>query len=412
MFDGHVVHDNFERVSFDRHFEDTAHIAKVMRCVLGAQVMVRRLFYLCLALCVPIVLRLRGLFLWLADAVVPSALPLYEMTTGVAQTQIVACFVALKLPDRLHLGPATFEQLRQMSDAHAEVFARFLRVCLPLGLLRRKRTGLYCATGITRALCSDASGSMAAFAGYMASVGNTDAWMGLYDVLKTGKNAFCQRHGTSVWTYFQTHPSEGAQFAAAMTALTHADGPAIAQAYPFNRHTLICDVGGGQGALLKAILAAYPRIKGVLVDQPHVLEADASAPQLRDASMAQRVRFVPGDFFKAIPAGCDAYILRHVLHDWDDDACEQILHLCRGAIGPRGRLLIVETRLEADDPTLLNTMKDLTMAVVCGGRERSKSDMVKLLARANLRLERIWPVAAAAVIWEAAGSSDAKAAGA
>lgn len=366
--------------------------------MLDTPMFTKRLFYRCFALCVPALLRVRRALLWCADAVVPAALPLYEMTTGVAQTQILASFVAFKLPERLRMGPASFEQLCQMAQADSDAFARFLRSSLSLGLLGRQKGGHFCATARTYALCADASVSMAAFAGYMASRGNTQAWSKLHDVLKTGEDAFAQQHGVSVWDYFEANPSEGAQFSDAMTALTRADGPAIAHAYPFDRHRRLCDVGGGRGALLGAILQAHPGVEGVVLDQPSVAQSSGLGA---NASIMQRMTFVQGSFFESVPAGCDAYVLRHVLHDWNDTACGQILRNCRRSMGAKSRLLVIESCVETEDSAFLGAMKDLTMAVVCGGRERGTAAMGALLAAAGLRLIRTWPVAAAVVIWEA-----------
>lgn len=361
-----------------------------------------RLRYRFVAACVPMILRLRRCLLWCADACVPCALPLYTLTTGVAQTQILATFVALGLPDRLAQGPVASDALCPQHITHHDVFKRFLRASQALGLVKRRRDGRYASTRLSRALRTSLPTSMAPFAAYMASESNVNAWQALTPVVQSGINAFMQRHQHSVWDYFAAHPLEERQFAAAMTGLACMDAPAVAHAYPFDRHPTLCDVGGGRGALLQAILAVYPALSGVVMDQPTV----AAAPLEPDASPhTSRLTFMSGNFLRGVPTGFDAYVLRHILHDWDDATCRVILAHCRQALHGCGRLLVVESQVAATDAAFVGAIKDLTMAVVCGGRERSRAEMQVLLHTSGLKLVRVWPTAATVVVYEAMSSA-------
>jgi hypothetical protein len=351
------------------------------------------------AFCVPLILQVRQMLIACANSLVPAALPLYEMTTGVAQTQILASFVGLGIPQALSSGPKTLAELSHAVGSPPEVLQRFLQTSQALGLLQHSSDKCYRPTARTRALHPDTPHGMAAFARYMASKSNVDAWGQLTGVVQTGQDAFNRAYGASVWSHLAANPEEEATFAQAMAALAHMDGPAIARAYPFARHDVICDVGGGRGALLKAVLHEYPSTRGLVVDQASVTGPAAAA---LEPAWRQRLQFVAGNFFEMVPAGCDAYMLRHVLHDWDDAACRLILDRCREVMGPDTRLLIVDSRVEPQDTAFLGAIKDLTMAVVCGGRERGTAAMRDLLAASDMRLVRIWPTASPVVIWEAA----------
>ena len=342
---------------------------------------------------------LRRYLLKLANAIVPSALPLYEMTSGIAQTQIVASFVELNVAQALSEKDTSLAALAAYTNTQPDMLERFLRASLSLGLVQRRRDGRYRSTAFTRALHFDTRDGMAAFARYMASRSNVTAWGKLTDVVRTGTNAFEQVNGSAVWPYLASHPEEEALFAQAMTSFARMDGPAIARAYPFGRHAVLCDLGGGRGAFLEAILAHHPGTEGLVVDRASVISSEGAAVP---AEVSARLKFAAGSFFDCLPAGCDAYLLRHVLHDWDDAACQKILQRCRDAMKPASRLLIIESCVEPGHRSYLGTMKDLTMGVICGGRERSISAMRTLLAGSKLSLLQIWPTAAPVVVWEVA----------
>lgn len=350
-------------------------------------------------LMMPLVLACRRLLIRCADLLVPPELTLYETSSGVAQTQILAQFVALGLPELLQDGPQMLDVLCRETGLPEPMLARFLNATLALDLTRRQRDGRYRATARGRALQSGRRGNMAAFATYMASASNVAAWGNLKQVLRTGEDGFKYTHGQDVWSYFEDHAAERQIFAQAMTSLSQIEGHAVADAYPFGRHATLCDVGGSSGALLMTLLRVHKQCSGIVLDRASLTEpARAALPEM----WRERLRYCSGDFFQAVPQGCDAYVLRHILHDWDDAACGVILTRCREAMGPQARLLIVDSRVEPHSGAFLGAFKDLTMAVICGGQERSRAAMQALLTASGLRLVRIWPTASAVVVWEAA----------
>ena len=195
-------------------------------------------------------------------------------------------------------------------------------------------------------------------------------------------------------------PEEAAIFDAAMTALSAAAATAVVRSYDFSGISLLADVGGGQGELLAAILVANPRLRGILFDLPYVVAG--APPVLEQAGVADRCEVVGGSFFEAVPAGADAYLLKTVIHDWDDAEAIAILRTCRAAMADGGRVLLVERLVRpANEPDPVK-FADLMMLVMLGGRERTADDFRRLYAEAGVRLVHIIPTGSAYSIIEGA----------
>ena len=212
-------------------------------------------------------------------------------------------------------------------------------------------------------------------------------WGHLLHTVRTGETAFDHVHGTGLFDYLAGHPEVAALFNAGMLGNSPDHARLVAATYDFSRMSLVVDVGGGRGRLLATILERNPRLRGILFDQPHVIE---DARQILDeAGVADRCELVGGSFFDAVPAGGDAYILRNIIHDWEDDQAVAILTTCRRAMADGARLLLVERYL-ATDPheALLVLHADLEMLVNVGGRERTTDEYATLLARSGLRLTK------------------------
>jgi hypothetical protein len=191
--------------------------------------------------------------------------------------------------------------------------------------------------------------------------------------------------------YLAKHPDEASLFSQTMVGLHGPETPAVAAAYDFSRFKTIVDVGGATGNMLAAILSRYPNLRGVLYDLPHVVR---EAPALlKSQGVADRVTIESGSFFDKVPSGGDAYILSHVIHDWSEKQCLDILGHCRRAVGPQGRLLIVEMVLPPGDTPHPGKLLDITMLVMPGGEERTPDEYAALLAKAGFRLERVVPTA-------------------
>jgi len=203
----------------------------------------------------------------------------------------------------------------------------------------------------------------------------------------------------SIFEYLPSHPEEAVNFNNAMTDLSSGDGPAVVASYDFSVFERIVEVGGGTGALLAAILESAPNLRGVLFDLPYVIEQARTAPIL--AGFASRCEFATGSFLDAVPAGADAYIMKHVIHDWDDERSVRILSNCRQAMCPGAKLLVVDRVLGAPNAPDQGKLMDLEMMVLPGGIERSEPEWRKLFAASGFRLERIISMPAPQSILEA-----------
>jgi hypothetical protein len=254
-----------------------------------------------------------------------------------------------------------------------------------LGVYERGADGAFALTALGAALCRDAPGSVAAWARFAGRPHHMTAWAELTHSVRTGENAFTAVHGETNWQYRSSRPEEQELFDAAMTAITAGVAEGVAAAYDFGRFCRIVDVGGGQGGLLATLLQRYPALLGVLFDQPTVV-AGAGA-LLAEHGVADRCDVAGGDFFRAVPAGADAYLLKSVIHDWADEEAVAILRVCRRAIPPHGRLLLVEQLLDEGPDPLRTAFSDLNMLVAPGGQERTRAEYGTLLSAAGFRLE-------------------------
>jgi hypothetical protein len=217
--------------------------------------------------------------------------------------------------------------------------------------------------------------------------------------LETGKTAFEKAYGMPVFDYFAQHPEDAANFTQAMIGVHGDEPPAVAAAYDFSGFGTVVDVGGASGNMLVAILNRYPGLRGVLFDLPHVVR---DAPErFRALGLGDRIRVEAGSFFDSVPAGGDAYVVSHVIHDWSEAHCLTILGNCHKAMKADAKLLIVEMVIPAGDEMHPSKMLDMTMLVMPGGQERSEAEYAALLEKAGFRLTRVVPTPSAASVLEA-----------
>jgi hypothetical protein len=336
------------------------------------------------------VLSLRRALLALADRVVPAHVALRERSFGVGATALLGVAARLRLADRLAGGPRTAAELAAAAGVDADALHRVMRALAAEGLFRLGPDGRFSNSRLSEALREDAPQSCHAWADYFGSASNLAAWADVEATVRTGRDAFSRVHGASVWEWFARHPEEERAFADAMVDRTNLEAAAVARAYPFGRLRRVCDVGGGRGALLAELLLQHPGLQGVLLDAPAVVAQ--AAPLLAARGVAGRVEAVGGSFFDAVPAGCDGYLLKDVLHDWDDAACLRILASCRRAMERGARLLLAELVVEANAPERPGALVDVQMLTVCpGGRQRSRAELEALLTAAGFAPLRLWP---------------------
>jgi hypothetical protein len=231
------------------------------------------------------------------------------------------------------------------------------------------------------------AGSLAAFIG---RPNHWTAWGQLLHSVRTGENAFAALYGTDVWSYRAERPESSAVFDAAMAANTAVLAAAVTDGYEFDGLSTVVDVGGGNGALLVAILTAYPHLTGILFDQPHVIGLAELA--LQQSPVGNSCRAVGGSMFETVPTGGDTYLLKHVLHDWPDDEAVTIIDRCRQAMSDASVLVVIERLLAGPNEGAETKLSDLNMLVMPDGRERSEAEFAALFERGGLRLRRTLPV--------------------
>lgn len=335
------------------------------------------------------VLWLRRALLRVADRLVPPDVVLFEHATGLAGTMLIGAAARLRLADLIGDGARTSASLAALTGTDSDALHRTMRALATKGIFDLLPDGRFRNNRLSEPLKSGKPWRTRAWVQYFASRSNVAAWADFDQTLISGDSAFARVYGQSIWTYFDAHPEERAQFAEAMMGLTIRDAPMIARRYPFGEVHRLCDVGGGCGTLLSELLIRHRHLTGVLYDNPGVLKSAASL--FAGRGVADRVTLIPGSFFETVPSGCDGYLLKHVLHDWDDPTCVRILQVCRRAMTGTSRLLLVETVTERHAATGMGPLSDVQMMVACDkGRERSEAELTRLLMAAGFRLAQVY----------------------
>ena len=317
----------------------------------------------------------------------PPHVQLIQMGTAGAVANVVHIAAKLGLADRLADGPRSAFELAGPLALHAPSLHRLMRAMASLGLLTEGERQRFSLTKLGDALRSDAAGSARSTLLMTGSDWVGSGFAHLLHSLQTGRPGFDKAQGMPFFEYLARHPEDAATFSEAMVGIHGAESPAVAAAYDFSTFKTVVDVGGASGNMLAAILARYPGPRGQLFDQPHALAG--AVKLLTDNGVADRVTVEAGDFFQSVPSGGDAYVLSHVLHDWNDDQCLTILGHCRNAMRPDARLLIVEMVLPPGDIPHPGKMLDMVMLVLIGGQERTEGEYARLLDKAGFRLNRV-----------------------
>jgi hypothetical protein len=286
---------------------------------------------------------------------------------GLYRTQLLYVLARFGIADRLAAGPRTAAELADETGADADALFRVLRAVAALGVLSQDADDRFGPTAMSEALRPGTRGSPHA---RLLCYGEPWWWAacgGLYESVMTGEDAFARVHGVGLFEFLEAHPDGSAVFDAHMTAMTEAEADAVVPAVDWPEAGTVVDVGGGRGTLLAAVLRARPGLRGVLFDLPHVVE---------HAAVGERVA---GSFFESVPAGADLYLLKDILHDWDDERAAAILRTVRAAIPDAGRLRLIERAIPPGDAPAPGKQVDITMLLVTGGRERTRAEYAALL---------------------------------
>ena len=312
----------------------------------------------------------------------------YLILLGYRQTQCLSAATGLGVFDRLQSGPEAASDLALHCNADAHSMQRLLRTLVAMQVLSQDGDGRFHLTSIGSFFTSEQLGPVVR---YMTIEPSWRSWARLGDSVRTGQRAFDLEHDMRDWDYYAANPNSAAIFDAAMRSLTAPSAASIIASHDFSTYRTVADIGGGDGSLLIAILSANPGLEGILFDRPHVL--DRAAGRLAEAGVSRRCRTVGGSFLEEVPAGADAYVLKWILHDWEDRDAQRILNVCRRAMSTGGDLILIERvlpdRITPQD--LEAVLADLQMMVMNGGVERNESEFRELLAGSGFRLESVTP---------------------
>lgn len=305
------------------------------------------------------------------------------MLRGHIITQLVASAVRFRIPDHLRDGAVIDVRLGELTGLGIDELRRFLRALEGLGVVEAVGEHEYRGTALAEPLRSDSGGVYGQ--ALMAGAEYYEAWSELDHALRTGESAFERRHGRSLWALFEDEGEVAASFARTMRWNTERFLGEILDLYDFPATGVVADLGAGDGTLISALLMRWPNLRGIAFEQPTVI--CHTGRTVEEHGLADRCELVQGDFLIEVPIEADLYLLKSVIHNWDDESAVRILRNCRAAAGGRGRLLVIEHAMRTDD-VLGAAIRDLTMLVLFGGRDRTVDEYRSLLERAGFITER------------------------
>jgi hypothetical protein len=331
---------------------------------------------------------------------VPPSMRVYFLSQGAIITGTLALAAELGIADHLVDGPRSSEELAQVTSTHPRSLYRLLRLLCSVGVFTEIQPDSFAQTPLSECLRTGVPGSMRSWLRMIGLKNRRHMQAEALHSIKTGEPVFERVTGMGFFEYHAAHPEEGEIFNQAMNDMGQGAAAAVVQSYDFSGIGKIIDVGGGHGTLIAPILQKYPEMTGILFDSPHV--AVSARESIASAGLAHRCEIVGGDFFKSVPAGCDAYLLRWIIHDWDHDRALTILRNCRQAIGERGgRLLLIESVIPAGSEFHPGKMLDYIMLLCFGGQERTEEEFESLLREADFRLNKVAPTASHLSVIEA-----------
>jgi O-methyltransferase domain len=274
-----------------------------------------------------------------------------------------------------------------------------LRALASIGVFAERADGHFELTPLASTLRSDVKSSLRPFA---LSYGEAWWWDGFREMLHsvaTGQTGFSRAHGAELFEYLDQHREHAMTFNANMSAMTQGEAQAVIEGYDFSSTKVLADVGGGLGTFACAVLLSQPSARAIVFDQPSVIGGGPAA--VAPLGLLDRLEFVGGSFFDAVPAGADVYCLKDILHDWDDDQCVRILGSVRQAMTKTTRLLVIERVIPPGNEPFAGKMVDITMLVMTGGRERTAEEYSRLFDSAGLTLTTIASTSSGSSVIEA-----------
>jgi predicted transcriptional regulator/cyclopropane fatty-acyl-phospholipid synthase-like methyltransferase len=320
----------------------------------------------------------------------PGPMTFMNLTAGKWVSQAIAVAAELGIADLLKEGSKTAAQIARLANASDDAVYRLLRALGSVGLFAETGNRRFRLTPLGKHLRSDSSQALGAYARFVGHESTWRPWGELGHSVRTGEPAFDRVFAMPIFEYFAKMPEAAAVFDAAMTSISTWEAKAVVAAYDFSGIRTLVDVAGGHGLMIMTILRANRKMRGVLFDLPHVTAG--ATKRLRSQGVAKRCQIISGDFFTSVPEGGDAYIMKHILHDWDDKRAIQILRNCHSAMRRGGKVLIVDAVIPSGNATHFGKLLDLEMlALTPRGRERTQAEFRELLRRSGFKLRRVIP---------------------
>jgi len=316
---------------------------------------------------------------------------LAELLIGARIAMALRVVAECRIADVLATGPKSAEELSSATGIPVSTLHRLMRGLAHIGVFAETAEGRFANTDVSEYIRSDVTPSLRELILFLNDDAVLRGWQQLPTVLQSGAPAFAAANGVAFFDYIAADPQRSATVGKAMVGIYGPEGPKIAVGYPFGRFNTLIDIGGGQGHIIAAILQQHPALHGALLDLPPT--AEVARTFLAGQGLSPRCDVFAGDFFTAVPAGYDAYVIKSVLHDWDDDKAVQILRQCRDVMPSHGRVLVIEIVVYPGHPLgHPHPMIDLEMMVTLGGKERTEHEFATLLRSAGLTLEKVTPI--------------------
>lgn len=320
-----------------------------------------------------------------------------QLVMGGMISGAIGALARLGVPDHLDAGPLSAEELAPKIGAEPGPLYRLMRACASVRVLHEGPDGKFSQTPMSAVLRSTGPTSLRGWAMFTSHEVHHQGWEHLEYCVRTGKQAMDKIYGKPAFELLKERPDVSAVFNHAMTDLSRLDSPAIAEAYAFEGIHSLMDVGGGHGLLLATILERHPHLHGTLYEIPAVIEGARSGPL---QPVMNRCRLVEGSMFESVPAGYDAYMMKHIIHDWPDELSLKILRHCRAGVNPGGKLLVIDQVIQSGNDFDPGKFLDLEMLIFPGGCERTEKQFHDLFAASGWRIQRVIPTPAGISIVE------------
>ncbi len=320
----------------------------------------------------------------------PPAISVFEALNGILVNKSLGIIVQLGIPDLLHSGPATAESLAEKTNTHAPSLSRLLQTLVSLGFLSSSGNE-FKNNSFSDILREEHPETMRWAVLVMSSDWYWEIWNRAPGTIETGKSGTEQWKGLSFFDFIKSNPTASEHFNKAMAAYSSVSTPFLLSGFDFSPYSKICDIGGGTGTVLMEILEKYPLTQGVVLDLPEVIEE--AKTEIKNKESGRRIELVSGDFFVAIPPNCNLYLLRSIIHDWNDEQCIQILTNIKKSLLEKGKIVVIEKILPDDKDYHLTRLLDLQVLILTGaGKERTFKELERLFIGAGLKIDKKIPL--------------------